>query len=351
MVALPDGLAVVDPHIHQWDPYSTPREASLPAKLIRRVPPLGRVVPSVLPRSSREFVGDPTHVLRPYLPSDYRADAAGVPVGTIVHIEAGWHSRRPSGAVGETAWVAALPFGQDGAPRLGAIVCHADPTSPRIAADLDRHLEASPLVRGVRCMAAHHDDPAVRSWARRPHLLTDPAFLRGFAAIAERDLSFEVWVYSHQLPEVLTLAREYPQSRLVLDHYATPVGLFGPRGRDTGHTERDRRALMQRWSDDLAAVAECANVTAKHSGLGMPVLGWPSAVSAAQFRDTVAPLASRTQQLFGPDRTMWASNFPMDKPIVTLAATVDALLEVLGPDVDPQRMFCTNAQRLYRLPD
>jgi predicted TIM-barrel fold metal-dependent hydrolase len=349
VVALPDGLVVVDPHIHQWNPYTTPREASLPAKIVRRVPLAERLVPVLAPRPAREFVGDPQHVLRPYLPENYRSDAAPVPVGSIVHIEAGWHGREPMGGVGETAWVAALPFGVDGSPRLGAIVCHADPTKPGVGAELDAHLRASDLVRGVRCMAARHDDAGVRSWTSRPHLLTDADFLRGFAAIAERDLSFEVWVYSRELPDVVTLAREYPHARLILDHYGTPVGAFGPRGQRTGATARERRNLLERWADDLAAVAACSNVIAKHSGLGMPVLGWPSAVSPAEFRDTVAPLVTRTHELFGPERTMWASNFPMDKPIVTLAATVDALLEILGPDVDARRLFRSNAEEVYRL--
>jgi predicted TIM-barrel fold metal-dependent hydrolase len=346
---LPDGLTVVDPHIHQWDPYTTPREVSLPAKAVRRLPPLGKVVPTLVPRRDREFVGDPSHVLRPYLPQDYRADAGTLPVHAVVHIEAGWHGRAPMAAVGETKWVASLPFGVDGAPRLGAIVCHADPTGARVGEVLDRHLEASPLVRGVRCMAAHHDDPGVRSWTDRERLLSSPDFLRGFAAVAERGLSFEVWVYSHQLPDVVTLAREYPETTLVLDHYATPVGVFGPRGRHTGRTEAERRAIFRRWSDDLAAVAELRNVCAKHSGLGMPVTGWTEAASGTAFRDAVAPFVVRTQELFGPERTMWASNYPMDKPTVTLPSTVDALLTILGADADPRRLLRTNAARVYRL--
>lgn len=344
MTNLPEGLRIVDPHIHQWDPFTTPREASRPAKLVRRMPVLRPVLLSLVPKHTREFVGDPVHAINEYLPADHRADAGDLPVDAVVHVEAGWAGH--DGGVGETAWVASLPFGDGGLPKLGAIVCHADPRDPQVGPVLDRNLAASPLVRGVRCSAAHHPDPGVRPWAE-PDLLVQPDFLRGFAAVAERGLGFEAWVYSHQLPHVVTLAREYPDTTIVLDHYGTPVGAFGPRGRETGRTPADRRAILDRWADDLAAVAALPNVVAKHSGLGMPVLGWTGPVTLGEFRDTVAPLVTRLQELFGADRTFWASNFPMDKPIVSLPTTVEALLDVLGSDADPHRLLSDNARRVY----
>ena len=326
---LPDGLRIIDPHIHQWDPFTTPREVSMPAKVVRRVPPLRRVLTALVPKRDREFVGDPKHVLNAYVPANYRVDAGGLPVEAIVHVEAGWHDHKPMGGVGETKWVASLPFGTDGVPKLGAIVCHADPSEANVGAQLDRHITASPLVKGVRCIGASHPDAGVRSWTA-PGLFAKPEFLRGFAAIAERGLSFEAWVYSHQLDDVVVLASEYPEATLVLDHYATPVGFIGPRGRETGRTEADRRAIFDRWFDDIAAVAALPNVVAKHSGLGMPILGWAGRQTTTQFRDAIAPLVTRTQQLFGADRTLWASNFPMDKPIVSLTGTIEALLDILG---------------------
>ncbi|HET6167393.1 MAG TPA: amidohydrolase family protein [Marmoricola sp.] len=347
MTNLPDGLRIIDPHIHQWDPFTTPREVSVPAKVLRRVPLLRPAVLALIPKRGREFVGDPVHVINAYLPADYRADAGALPVEAIVHVEAAWKDGKGDGA-GETTWLTSLPFGTDGSPGLGAIVCHADPSDPGVGELLDRNISASSLVRGVRCSGAHHPDPGVRSWAE-PGLLARPDFVRGFAAIAERGLSFEAWVYSHQLPEVIVLAREYPEVTIVLDHYATPVGAFGPRGRETGHTEAERRAIVDRWSDDIAAVAALPNVVAKHSGLGMPVLGWTGRQTTARFRDTIAPLVIRTQELFGADRTMWASNFPMDKPTVSLTGTVEALLGILGPEADPARLLRDNARRVYRL--
>src|SRR5690349_12713592 len=189
MTHLPDGLRIIDSHIHQWDPFTTPKEVSAPAKLVRRLPVLRPALLKVFPKRDREFVGDPTHVINTYLPHDYRVDAAGLPVESVVHVEAGWTDHSPEGTAAETAWLTTLPFGTDG-PALGAVVCHADPREAEIGAVLDRNRAASPLLRGVRCSAARHPDPGVRDWGDEG-LLAQPGFLRGFAAIAERGLSFE----------------------------------------------------------------------------------------------------------------------------------------------------------------
>jgi predicted TIM-barrel fold metal-dependent hydrolase len=194
----------------------------------------------------------------------------------------------------------------------------------------------------------------VRSWTSQAGLLASSDLLRGFAEVASRGLTFEAWVYSHQLADVAALAREYPQTTIVLNHYGTPVGIFGPRGRSTGHTDADRAGILARWRDDIAAVAAEPNVVAKQSGMGMPLLGLPtpppgSTVDHDLLRDSMAPLVTHTADVFGPDRTLWASNFPIDKPNATLPMTVELLLEILGDRAEPEKLFRANAARIYRI--
>jgi len=336
-------VSIIDPHIHQWNPYTTPRHVSGKARLLRRIPRIPRALRYASPQADREFIGDPHHILKPYLPLDYRRDAEEFPVGTVVHIEAGWKASAHAEAVDETRWVSALPFGIDGAPRLGAIVAHADPRFPDIGDVLDAHLTASPLVRGIRFSGTHHPDPGVRDFVDTPGVFTEPDFLNGFAAVAERGLSFEIWAFAHQLPDALFLARGYPQTTFVLDHYATPVGVFGARGRYTGRTVIERNRLLATWREDIAALGALPNVVAKHSGLGMPLLGgWP---------EDGAPLVRHVHEVFGPDRTMWASNYPIDKPGHGLTASARLILDVLGSDADPQKLFHDVAHRTYRIGD
>ncbi|HEY7052863.1 MAG TPA: amidohydrolase family protein [Mycobacterium sp.] len=334
---------IVDAHIHQWDPFTTPRVVSAPAKLLRRAPFLRPLAMRAFPRAARDFAGDPQYLLNEYLPGDYTADAAPS-TEAVVHVEAAWQGD----AVDETRWVSALPFGQDGAPELGAIVVHAHPSDPDVGKVLDAHVAASPLVRGARYEAAHSPDKGIMDFAKRPNELSEPAFLRGFAAVAERNLSFEIWVYSHSLPSAVKLASEYPQTTFVLNHYATPVGALAPTGRHTGATAAERSDIMARWRDDISALAALPNVVAKHSGLGMPVLGL-GPVPREQYRDAVAPLVTHLHDAFGADRTFWSSNYPMDKPNIALPDTIWALREILGDAFDEAKMLRDNARRVYRI--
>lgn len=350
---LPDGI--VDPHIHQWDPFTTPRIVSREARLLRglsRIPPW---FAKLQPRAKGQFVADPHHVLKPYLPADYQRDAGSVPVATVVHIESEtWVTSSHAQFVDETRWVAALPWQVAGAPALGGIVVHADPRRPDAAAVLDAHLAASDLVRGVRYPAAHHPDRAVMSFTEGMHLLSEPEFLRGFAAVAERGLTFDLWIYNYQLPDAVVLAKEYPDTTFVLDHYGTPAGIFGPRGKGVGSTAQERAGLLDRWRDDVAALAVLPNVVAKHSGLGMPVLGGVPArpVEAGATKALVergAPLIQHVQDVFGPQRTMWASNYAIDKPVQTIPASIEMLTTVLGEGTDLSLLLRDVARRTYRL--
>ena len=354
--------AVIDPHIHQWDPFTTPRVISKEAKAFRALPRVPQALRWVLPQADREFAGNPHHLLRPYLPADYARDAGEVPVRTVVHIEASWETEDPLGKVDETRWVAGLPWGEGPAPRLGAIVAAVDPRRPEAADVLDAHLAASPLVRGVRFMASRHPDAGVRDFADTDGLLVDPALLDGFAAVAERGLSTELWCYGHQLEDAGVLADAYPESTFVLDHHGTPAGVLGPVGAGTGRDARRRRDMLDRWRDAIAALAERPNIVAKQSGLGMGALGAPgtqgghvrtprSPGSAAYgaFLEAAAPLVRHTHDCFGAARTMWASNFPVDKPRLSLPATAQIVLDVLGDDADPQALFHDVAARIYRI--
>ncbi|MBJ7291179.1 amidohydrolase family protein [Williamsia sp.] len=356
--------SIIDTHIHQWDPLTTPREASSVARVYRILPAVGDRLFRLRNQADREFALTPRNLLRPYRPRDYLADvvavegATGVPIGSAVHIEAGWHSAEELGPAGETHWVDELPFGEGRSPSLGAIVGHADPRDPHVADLLDAHLRAasrSPF-RGIRSMAARHPDPRVRDWTDEDHALTSAAFLRGFAAVAERHLSFEAWVYSHQMADVVRLAREYPEVTIVLDHYATPVGVFGPMGSRTGHTAAARADIYARWRDGIAEVASCPNVVAKHSGLAFPFLGYGHQASGnigsqATLTDMMGPLIDHTTDVFGPDRVMFGSNYPIDKPNASVAMIVGTLLDVLtprGPNL-LRKVFRDNAIRVYRL--
>lgn len=348
-------FSIIDPHIHQWDPLTTPRMVTPLVRVLGRYPRLLDKAAAVLfPRKALEtLVGRPDYVLRAYLPADYQKDATGTGISTVVHVQADWHGKRPMDAVDETRWLAGLSFGSD-APRLGAIVAHADLCSSSAAPVLDAHLAASPLVKGIRHMAAWHADCGVHSWARRDGLFGEPDFLRGFEALARRSLRFDAYVYSPQLPQVARLADRFPQTPIVLDHLGHPVGVFGPVGKETGRTARARTGILQRWKDDLAMLAERPNVYVKASGLLMACTGIGfhkrrRPAGADEIVEWIQPLVVHGLESFGPRRTMFASNFPMDKVSAALRDIVNAYVRIVeGWDEKALKpVFRDNAAQFY----
>jgi predicted TIM-barrel fold metal-dependent hydrolase len=86
----------------------------------------------------------------------------------------------------------------------------------------------------------------------------------------------------------------------------------------------------------------------------MPVLGHDPAKpvdldSLDQLVELAAPLVRHLHDCFGVDRTMWASNYPMDKACLTIPASVRVVTDVLGSDADPQKLLRDVARRTYRI--
>jgi L-fuconolactonase len=346
-------FAIVDAHVHQWDPRTTPRATSLFARLLGRWPDFYlKVGRSIFPKAIREFVGRPDHLLLAYLPADHAQDSASSNVDTVVHVEAGWAAPGALGAVGETRWLETLGFESVG-KTLGAIVAHADLGSSRADEVLRAHMAASSRMRGVRQMAARHPQSGVFAWSRHPHLYCNADFLRGFERLAEHGLRFDAWVYSPQLPDVAALAQRFPQVPIVLDHLGTPVGAAGPFC-GVGTTAEERERIVSCWRDDLAQVAEHKNVFAKISGLAMPALGFgfhtrPEPPSAEELVERLGPLVRHALDVFGVDRCFFASNFPMDRVSAPYARIFEAyarLAKERGPHA-PRALLRENALRFY----
>ena len=156
----------------------------------------------------------------------------------MVHIEAHWHDDRGKGVVGETRFIESLPFDTT-RTQLGAIVATADPCQSNFKKILKLHAKNSSRLRGIRRMGAVHEDKGILAWADQPHLYTDKNF-KGFEQLAQHQLSFDAWVYSTQLQDLIQLARQFPETSIVLDHLGTPAGIFGKVGKNTGLTQTGR---------------------------------------------------------------------------------------------------------------
>ena len=349
-------FALIDPHIHQWDPYNTPHAAAFAVKLFGKHPKLlDKMVRLATPKALIADIGLTQHITRPYLPQDYTRDIGTYAVEQVVHVEAGWHHNKGKGVVEETHFIESLPFSVD-TVQLGGIVATADPRDRNFKKILKLHQQASPHLRGIRKMASVHEDKKVHAWTDDPHLYRNKKFLKGFEALAQYNLSFDAWVYSTQLQDVIYLAKQFPETSIVLDHFGTPAGLFGPIGANTGMTKTARENLFQHWQEDMAELANCANVYTKMSGLLMPVLGHRfhsegRLATKQEIVDLTQPMIRHALSCFGSHRVMFASNFPMDSVSTSLVNIIDAFSDVVA-EHDPaavERVFHHNAKQFYRL--
>lgn len=349
-------FAIIDPHIHQWDPYTTPHAAQHLVKYLGNYPRLmDKVMRLVKSKALLATLGTTAYALDAYLPQDYKKDTEHFHVESVVHIEANWHDQKGYGVVNETRWIQGLDF-QTQDIKLGAIIATADPRQKNFKHILDLHQQASPLFRGIRKMASYHQDKGIYRWCEQDKLYRNKKFLVGFEEIAKRGLVFDAWCYSTQLDDVIYLAQQFPSTPIILDHLGTPAGIFGAVGRHTGKTAAERQRILHHWQNKIALLAEYQNVHSKISGLMMPVLGHQyhqqqRFAPVAEMIDLLQPLIHHAINMFGTERILFASNFPMDKASAQFVDIVTAYLHILEPYGDNAlfQIFRHNAQQIYRI--
>lgn len=187
------------------------------------------------------------------------------------------------------------------------------------AAQLDRFC-ADPAFRGVRHLV--HDDP-------RDDFLALPAVRRSLGLLAERGLPFDVPdAWPRHLGATAELAAALPELTVVLDHLGKP-----PHGRTD----------FPAWREGFAAVAARPNTVAKVSGL--QVRGEPFTVAG------IRPAWEAALELFGPDRLLWGSDWPMTLLTAGYGGTWEVMAQLVG-ELTPEEqheILAGTAQRVYRL--
>ena len=297
-------LPIVDAHQHFWD-------------LDRNYLPWLRDEPPIPFR-----YGDYAALKRNYLPQDYRRDAGPLTIVGSVFVETEWDRADP---VGETRWVHGLAA-EAGLP--SAVVCHAELHRGDAAAILEQQA-AFPLVRGVRHKPRVAPRPGHIEHAS-PRSMTDPAWRGGYALLARHGLSFDLQAPWWHLPEAAALNRDYPETMIILNHTGLPSDR-SPAGIDG-------------WRSAMVEFAKSPNVAVKISGLGEPGQAW----AVARNRDIVL----ETIRIFGEDRCMVASNFPVDSLVGSLQTIYAGFIQITGllGRAAQEKLFAGNARRIYRIP-
>lgn len=298
-----DDFPIVDPHHHLWDleRFSYPWLSARP-----------------LPAS---VAGDVAPIAKSYLLDDYLADTAKQKVVKSVHVDAGFD---PSQPVEETRWLQSIAD-QRGFPH--GIVARAELHRPDVETTLASHCRF-PNVRGIRHIVNWHPDPA-KTYVTKPDFLTDPAWLRGFAQLKRYNLSFDLQLYPSQMADAAALAAAHGDTTIILNHAGMPV-------------DRDPEALSL-WPAGMRALGAQPNVWVKISGLGMVDWRWTE--------QSIRPFVLETIEIFGPDRCMFASNFPVDKLYSSFDALYDAFKSIVSDFSvgERRKLFSDTALAVYRI--
>ncbi len=261
--------------------------------------------------------------------------------------------------VGETEFVngiaAMAASGTYGSSRICAgIVGYADLSVGDGAAEvLEAHIAAgNGRFRGIRHAAGWDLDPNVSNSHTNPpaSLYLDSTFRKGFARLAPLGLSFDAWLYHPQISELTDLARAFPETPIVLDHFGGPLGIGPYKGK--------REEIFDKWKTDIAELATCANVMAKLGGINMKVNGFDwhkqdKPPSSEELAATTGRYYHHCIEHFGPDRCMFESNFPVDKVTCSYHLLWNAFKRMAADCSASEKadLFCGSASRFYRLGD
>jgi predicted TIM-barrel fold metal-dependent hydrolase len=311
---------------------------------------------------------DPHHHLwdfaahRYMLPELLADTGSGHKVVSTVFIECGVFYRPDGPAemrpIGETEFVngvaAMAESGHYGPTKACAgIVGFADLSiGARAAEVLQAHVTAgNGRFRGIRQAGAWDADPVIGAHRTKqpPGLYRDSAFREGFAQLGPLGLTFDAWLYSPQLEDLIDLAQAYPDQPIVLDHVGGILGVGSYEGR--------RGQMFPEWERAIRSLATCESVHVKLGGLGMKRGGFgfhkrEKAPDSTVLAETWRPYIETCIDAFGPERCMFESNFAVDKLSCSYAATWNAfkLLANGASAVEKAALFHDTAARFYAVP-
>ena len=299
-------IPIVDAHHHLWDLNNEHTKYSW-----------------LMVTEGEAFFGDYAAIRKSYLLEDYIKDAQNQNLIKSVHVQAEHDDDKP---INETAWLQSLADNHS-SKLPNAIVAFADFSKDNIVEILDGHQEYK-NTRGIRQILSFNKEEPKYSHASED-FMKNTTWVENFKNIRNRNLSFDIQIYKHQMQDAADLANKYDDVVFILNH--------------TGEPCYQTEEYIQSWEENMKKLAKCENVAAKISGLGMFDPQWTI--------DSTRIFVEKTIQIFGIDRCMFASNFPVDKIFNTFDNYWESFKEITKnySENDKKLLFSSNAEKFYRI--
>ncbi|MDY6215409.1 amidohydrolase family protein [Actinobacillus porcinus] len=295
---------MIDAHQHFWQPQINPHPWLAPDVLI----PFR--------------YGDYTAIKKEYLPPDYLKDATEKHnVVATVYVDAEWDPKAP---LDETKYIhtVAEKFGMPNAVVAQAWLHHDD------IEDVLKAQSAYPLVRTVRHKPAGALTPEEAKNGVRT-LMSDDKWRQGYALLRKYNLDFDLQTPWWNLHEAKKLAEDFPNTLIILNHTALP-------------SDRSQEGLNA-WHKSISQLADVPNIAIKISGIGLPEKPWSL--------DNNRWIIQETVKIFGVDRAMFASNFPVDSLCGDLDIIFTGFKEAVKDysESEQHKLFFSNAKKYYKI--
>jgi L-fuconolactonase len=252
---------------------------------------------------------------RDWTPDDLAACAEPYAIEGFVFVEVDVDAGRH---LDEAQWVENLANG-DRRVR-GCVACLPLERGEAIEPEIDRLARLS-VVRGVRRLIQNQPDP---------DFALKPGFLEAIRLLPKRNLSFDICVFHHQLPNTLEMVRRCPEVSFVLDHIGKPGVKAG---------------LLDPWRRHIREMAALPNVVCKLSGVTT------EADHASWRREQLRPYIDHVIESFGVDRVMYGGDWPVSELAGRYAQWLETLDWATGQltRVEKRKLFRDNAIKTYRL--
>lgn len=291
--------AIIDSHMHLWD-LSLKKHSWL------------------LEPSADFFLGDYSALKKNYLLADYRQDSQNFNVEKTVYVQAGWDR---NDLLGEAKWINQINDGL-----IGAIVTYADLSQPNIEEQLEQ-LSQIPLVRGIRQIAAWHQDPIYCSCEK--NFVIDPTWQKNLSTLKNYDLVFDLQIFPEQTDAAYELIKNNEHITFVIEHVLQPI-------------QHDQNAL-QAWQIAVNKLAKLPNTFMKLSGIFL----FTHQVEIANIHF----LIENCIDAFSPERCLFGSNFPVEKLFISFDQLYKLFFSVgkQYSGAEQAALFYNTAKKIYRL--
>jgi len=263
------------------------------------------------PDEDHPFLGSQTRILgsKNYLAENFLEDSQVYGVTKAVHVQAAIGSKDP---VEETKWLQKV-YQNTGFPN--AIVGHVNLRDSEAGHMIERHLD-------------HNNFKGVRDFSYGEYLVSNQ-FRRGFALLEQYSLVSSIAAQWQDMDNLADLAQTYPNITIVLDH--------------AGFPSKRSAEYFTNWKAGMEKLSNSDNIFCKISGLGMGDNNWTT--------ESIRPYVETCIELFGTNRSLFATNWPIDSLWSEYGDVVKAYREITSSYSESEigRLFSKNAEEIYQL--